>query len=96
MYLLVTYDVETTTSEGRKQLRKVAKCCQIFGQRVQNSVFECLVDSAHYVSFKAELLSLISMDKDSIRIYHLGKGYKEKIEQFGVQSSFEIEGTLIL
>lgn len=96
MYVLITYDVETSSSQGKKRLRKVAKCCKDFGQRVQNSVFECLVDGSDFVKLKAKLLSLIDPKLDSIRIYQLGKNYQTKIEHLGVQTAFEIEGDLII
>ena len=79
MYILVTYDVNTSTSAGQSRLRKVAKCCLNHGQRVQNSVFECMLSEAQYVQFRAALTSLIDAQHDSIRIYRLGKNYNSKI-----------------
>ncbi len=96
MYVLITYDVNTSTPDGQKRLRNVAKCCQNFGQRVQNSVFECLVDGSNFVKMREGLLQIIDHDEDSIRIYHLGKNYMSKIEQHGKVTSYEIEGELII
>lgn len=96
MYVLITYDVNTTTPEGRKKLRNVAKCCQKYGQRVQNSVFECMVDGSSFVKLRGELLHIIDQDEDSIRIYHLGKQFRSKIEEYGKKTSFAIEGELII
>ncbi len=91
MYVLITYDVNTSSSKGRKRLRQVAKCCTDFGQRVQNSVFECLVNGSELVQLKARLLSIIDPKLDSIRIYQLGNNYQTKIEHLGIKTSFEIE-----
>lgn len=96
MYVLITYDVNTSSSKGRKRLRQVAKCCKDFGQRVQNSVFECLVNGSDLVKLKARLLSIIDPKLDSIRIYQLGNNYQTKIEHLGIKTSFEIEGELII
>ena len=83
MLVLVTYDVNTETAAGRKRLRKVANICVNHGQRVQNSVFECLLDAAQYVTFKAELTALIDPETDSLRFYRLGNQYKTKVEHIG-------------
>ena len=83
MLVLVTYDVNTETAAGRKRLRKVAKICVNHGQRVQNSVFECLLDAAQYVTFKAELTALIDPETDSLRFYRLGNQHKTKVEHIG-------------
>lgn len=96
MYVLITYDVNTTTSEGAKRLRHVARCCRDYGQRVQNSVFECLIDNSNFIRLKSQLLSIIDPAMDSIRIYHLGKNYQAKIEHLGVKTSFDMEGELII
>ncbi len=96
MYVLITYDVNTSSENGQKRLRQVAKCCKDFGQRVQNSVFECLIDGSDFVRLKMKLLSIIDKDLDSIRIYQLGKNYQSKIEHLGVKTSFDIEGELII
>lgn len=96
MYILITYDVNTTNRAGERRLRKVAKICTDYGQRVQNSVFECLVDPAHQVVLMDKLLSTIDCDKDSLRIYHLGKNYQAHIESYGRKTSYETEGELII
>ena len=96
MYVLITYDVNTSSENGQKRLRQVAKCCKDFGQRVQNSVFECLIDGSDFVRLKAKLLKIIDKELDSIRIYQLGKNYQTKIEHLGVKTSFDIEGELII
>lgn len=83
MLVLVTYDVNTETAAGRRRLRKVAKACVNHGQRVQNSVFECLLDAAQYTRFKAELTALIDPSEDSLRFYQLGNKYKTKVEHVG-------------
>lgn len=96
MYVLVTYDVDTTTPEGRTRLRKVAKCCVNHGQRVQNSVFECSMTLTDLINFKAQLYKLISPDTDTIRIYRLGNDFKNKIDVLGRETSFDLEGELIV
>lgn len=83
MVLLVTYDVNTTNSAGTKRLRKVAKTCERYGIRVQNSVFEVLVDAAQLVTLKSELSKIIDHNIDSIRFYRLGNSYQHKIETIG-------------
>ncbi len=96
MMVLITYDVATTSAAGRKRLRKVAKKCQDFGQRVQNSVFECVLDATQLVQLKKELKELIDESEDSLRFYILGNSYKNKIEHVGTKKSFDVEGPLIL
>ena len=96
MYVLITYDVNTSTIEGQRRLRKVAKCCRNHGQRVQNSVFECMLSEASYIALRASLSSLIDTATDSIRFYRLGKNYNSKIEHIGRQTSFDIDGDLIV
>ena len=91
MLVLITYDVNTETASGKKRLRKVAKECQNYGQRVQNSVFECIMDNAKTKVVKAKLLEIIDMDKDSLRFYYLGNAYKNKVEHIGVKPSFNVE-----
>ena len=85
MLVLITYDVNTETAAGKKRLRKVAKKCVDHGQRVQNSVFECLLTAAQYVTLKAELTALIKPETDSLRFYRLGNQYKQNVEHVGVQ-----------
>ena len=95
MLVLITYDVNTETPAGRKRLRKVAERCVDHGQRVQNSVFECLLDAAQYAVLKAELMSLIDPALDSLRFYQLGNNYKNKVEHIGVHPPFEQDGLLL-
>ena len=96
MLILVTYDVNTETEAGKKRLRKVAKLCVKYGQRVQNSVFECILDEAQYRSLQHQLQNIIDPEKDSLRFYNLGNKYQNKTEHFGAKASYEAEGTLIL
>ena len=96
MLVLVTYDVNTEDASGKTRLRKVAKQCVNYGQRVQNSVFECILDPAQCKMLKAILLEIIDEKKDSLRFYYLGNHYESKIEHYGVKDSFEQEGVLIL
>lgn len=95
LLILVTYDVQTTSKNGAKRLRKVAKICQNYGQRVQNSVFECVVSSTQYTTLKIELQEVIDEEVDSLRFYRLGKNYKTKVEHFGTKESINIEDPLI-
>lgn len=95
MLVLITYDVNTQTSEGRKRLRKVAKQCVNYGQRVQNSVFECVLDSAMAREVKYKLETLIDKDNDSLRLYYMGDNYKHKVEHIGVKPSFDIDKPMI-
>ena len=96
MLVLVTYDVSTQDKAGRARLRKVAKECQNYGQRVQNTVFECIMDNAKTKVVKAKLLEIIDMDKDSLRFYYLGNAYKNKVEHYGTKTSIDLEETLII
>jgi CRISPR-associated protein Cas2 len=95
MMVLICYDVDTTTASGQKRLRKVAKTCEDYGQRVQNSVFECLVDAARFRQLKHNLTQLINKDKDSLRFYHLGDNWKPRIEHVGAKASLDLEGLLM-
>ena len=96
MLVLITYDVDTTTRAGENRLRKVAKECVNFGQRVQNSVFECLLTEAQLVGIKAKLSSIIDDTSDSIRFYFLGNSWQRKIETLGKRTSFDPTETLII
>lgn len=96
MLVLVTYDVNTETEAGKARLRKVAKICERYGQRVQNSVFECIIDAALYVQIKNELLKAYKAESDSLRFYCMGNNYDEKIESFGRELAFEQDDILIL
>jgi CRISPR-associated protein Cas2 len=96
MMVLVTYDVNTETPEGRRRLRQVAKACLNRGQRVQNSVFECLVDPAEWIALKAKLESTIVKDKDSLRYYFLGSNWHGKVEHVGAKETYDPEGFLLV
>lgn len=96
MLVLITYDVSTSDAKGKARLRKVAKQCVNYGQRVQNPVFECVLDPGQCKMLKAQLLEIIDTDKDSLRFYYLGKQYQSKIEHYGAKQTFEQEGVLIL
>lgn len=96
MLVLVTYDVSTQTPAGAARLRKVAKHCVNYGQRVQNSVFECLLDAAQLVTFKHDLEQMIDPKTDSLRFYNLGNNYQRRIEHIGAKATYEPEGPLIL
>ena len=96
MLTVITYDVNTEDPEGRRRLRKVARHCVTYGQRVQNSVFECVADAATMVKIKGELVDLIDPDKDSLRFYYLGNKYQTKVEHIGAMPSYEAEGFLAL
>lgn len=94
--VLITYDVSTQDAAGRTRLRKVAKECVNYGQRVQNSVFECILDASQLLILKDKLVSLINENEDSLRFYYLGNKYQTKIEHFGVKSSYEAEGVIMI
>lgn len=96
MLVLITYDVSTQDKPGRGRLRKVAKECVNYGQRVQNSVFECILDSSQALLLKDKLLSIIDEQQDSLRFYYLGNNYKTKVEHFGVKEGYEAEGVLMI
>ncbi|MHB1391741.1 MAG: CRISPR-associated endonuclease Cas2 [Clostridia bacterium] len=96
MLVLITYDVNTETPLGRKRLRQVAKQCMNYGQRVQNSVFECMLDAAKCREVQHKLEQIIDKDKDSLRFYYLGNNYKSKVEHIGAKASFDVEDTLII
>lgn len=96
MLVLITYDVNTETPLGRKRLHKVAKQCLNYGQRVQNSVFECIMDAAKCREVQYKLEQIIDKDKDSLRFYFLGNNYKNKVIHIGAKKSFNVEDTLIV
>lgn len=96
MMVLITYDVSTVDATGQRRLRQVAKACQNYGQRVQNSVFECLVDASEWAALKIRLVELIDPELDSLRFYQLGNQYKNKIDHVGIKTSLDLEGPLIL
>jgi len=96
MLVLITYDVSTNSAAGRKRLRRVAKQCEDFGQRVQNSVFECLVDPAQFADLKAKLLDEVDTDEDSLRFYFLGAEWKRRVEHHGTKAAYDPEGPMII
>jgi CRISPR-associated protein Cas2 len=96
MLVLITYDVNTEDAGGKTRLRKVAKKCVDYGQRVQNSVFECILDNAQCKLLKAQLLDIIDPEKDSLRFYYLGNSYEKKIEHYGTKETIKQEGVLLL
>jgi len=96
MLVLVAYDVSTQTAKGRKRLRRVAKTCANYGQRVQNSVFECLVDPAQWASLRQQLLEEIDDQQDSLRFYFLGTNWKRRVEHVGAKPAYDPEGPLIV
>ncbi|MFZ7943429.1 CRISPR-associated endonuclease Cas2 [Neobacillus sp. 19] len=95
MLVLVTYDVSTVSSGGKRRLRKVSKACQNYGLRVQNSVFECNVDATQFATLKIKLTEIIDEAEDSLRFYQLGNNYKTKVEHIGVKESIDLENPLI-
>ena len=96
MLVLLTYDVSTETSEGKRRLRRVAKKCLSYGQRVQNSVFECNIDWSQYLKFQNELKAIINTEEDSLRFYNLGNNYSEKVIHIGIKPGIDLEGDLIV
>ena len=96
MLVLLTYDVSTETAVGRKRLNHIAKKCLAYGQRVQNSVFECNIDWSQYIKLQNELKAIINTDEDSLRFYNLGNNYSEKIIHIGIKPSINMEGDLIV
>jgi CRISPR-associated protein Cas2 len=96
MMVLVTYDVETQSEAGKRRLRHVAKVCQNHGQRVQYSVFECLLDAAQWTRFRAALLEIIDPASDSLRFYFLGANWQRRVEHAGAKPGYNPEGPLIL
>ncbi len=96
MMVLVSYDVSTVDKRGRARLRRVAKACLNYGQRVQNSVFECNVDPAQWAELKNRLLELIEEKEDSLRFYYLGSNWQRRVEHFGVKDVPDLEGPLVI
>ena len=94
--VLVTYDVNTENPAGVRRLNKIAKVCLKFGQRVQNSVFECLVENYAYKELQTELLKIADLNKDSLRFYNLGNKYSSKIEHFGAKETYDPQDNLII
>ena len=95
MMVLITYDVSTETEAGKSRLRRVSKKCKDYGQRVQNSVFECIIDTAQLKQLQNGLQKIIDPEVDSLRFYYLGDEWKSRIEHIGAKPSMDIEGTLI-
>ena len=96
MLVLITYDVSTQDGAGKKRLRKVAKECVNYGQRVQKSVFECILDASQALLLKDKLLSIIDETQDSLRFYNLGNNYETKVEHYGAKESYKAEGVLMV
>lgn len=96
MMVLVTYDVNTETPASQKRLRHVAKICENRGQRVQNSVFECLVDPAQWTELRQKLMDTIDSQKDSLRFYFLGSNWKRRVEHAGAKPAYDPQGPLIV
>ncbi|MCD7886800.1 MAG: CRISPR-associated endonuclease Cas2 [Clostridiales bacterium] len=96
MLVVIAYDVNTEDAAGQRRLRRLAKQCVNYGQRVQNSVFECSLDAAQYRLLKAKLCDIIDMERDSLRFYNLGNNYRNRIEHFGTKSGYDAAGPLIL
>jgi CRISPR-associated protein Cas2 len=96
MFVLVSYDVATTTKEGKRRLRRVAQACLDYGQRVQNSVFECQVDPERWTRLKLRLLEEYDPAQDSLRFYFLGNNWRSRVEHFGAKPSIDLEGPLIV
>ena len=94
--VLVTYDVKTETAAGAKRLRRVAKICKDYGQRVQYSVFECLVDPAKWTMLRQQLVDTIETSEDSLRFYFLGANWKKRVEHIGAKEAYDPEGPLIV
>jgi CRISPR-associated protein Cas2 len=96
MMVLVAYDVETETKAGQRRLRRVARACQDFGQRVQFSVFECNIDPAQWVTLRSRLVQEIDPAKDSLRFYFLGSNWRRRVEHLGAKPAYDPEGPIIL
>ncbi|MBS1828150.1 MAG: CRISPR-associated endonuclease Cas2 [Acidobacteria bacterium] len=96
MFVLITYDVSTVDTKGRKRLRRVAKICEDYGQRVQNSVFECTLDTALWVTVRARLQAEIDPASDSLRYYFLGNNWERRVEHVGAKPSYDPDGPMII
>ena len=96
MMVLITYDVETVTSSGARRLRRVAKECQNYGQRVQNSVFECVLTEAQFAVLQNKITSIIDGEKDSVRFYYMGNNWNNKVEYIGKKTAFDVTSELII
>ncbi len=96
MFVLVSYDVNTADNEGRRRLRRVAKACLDYGQRVQFSVFECIIDPAQWAMFRQELIDETDKEKDSLRFYFLGSNWKNRVEHIGCKKAIDLDGPLVV
>ncbi len=96
MFVIVSYDVATDEGKGQRRLRRVARACKDYGQRVQYSVFECIVDPAQWAKLKERLISEIDPDKDSLRFYYLGSNWHHRVEHIGAKATIDQEGPLIV
>ena len=96
MMVLITYDVETATPSGARRLKRVSKECQNYGQRVQNSVFECVLTEAQFVVLKNRLSGIIDVEKDSVRYYFMGNNWSNRIEMVGKATSYDVTSELII
>ncbi len=96
MLVLVTYDVNTETPEGRGRLRRIAKVCENYGQRVQNSVFECLLDPAQWTNLRGRLIDMADLERDSLRFYFLGANWKRRVEHVGAKPTYDPQGALVV
>ena len=95
MLVLVSYDVNTQNAEGRKRLRNIARICQNWGQRVQFSVFECIVDPAEWAGLRNRLVTTMNLEKDSLRFYYLGANWKRRVDHVGAKPTLDQEGPLV-
>lgn len=95
MLYIISYDVATTTPAGQKRLRRIARLCENYGVRVQNSVFECVLDYAAFISLKSQMSSIIEQSTDSLRIYPMGKNARDKIIHIGAKSAIDVQAPLI-
>lgn len=96
MYILVTYDVDTTDKAGQRRLRRVAKSCLDYGQRVQNSVFECELTEVQFCLLKERIRGIIDTDADSVRFYHLNRNEKNRVEVLGSETAYKFDSTIII
>ena len=96
MYVLITYDINTTSNQGATRLRKVAKVCENYGQRVQNSVFECKVTETQFRNIQNQLIKIINQEVDSLRFYRLGDNYDRRVKHIGAKATYKMDEPLIL
>jgi CRISPR-associated protein Cas2 len=96
MLVVVAYDVSTESDAGKRRLRRVAKVCENVGQRVQNSVFECLVDAAQWVKLRARLIGEAELAEDSLRFYFLGDNWRHRVEHVGTKETYDPQGPLVV